>query len=284
MRSFLTLLVLVALAAPAGAADTPDETEAIRKSIFSAMAEATDIDGQARVLATMVWMPEDQDPEVRAQAREILIGFQENGMAALRWALREVPESQQADVVRVLLLAMKRVPAGLPVDFLPTLDEALWFGTAEARRLAIPAIADYGDTARMLPVIDCAYENPELKPLVVESLGRLGNPRARYYLEEVLLTDPANRDAAAASLARLGRESLVPLKAALLSEDPAVRKSALQPLLEIAGPTELTALHEYVYRFPDDDPEDVAAARETAVRIEKAIEEYYATGDPEDEE
>jgi hypothetical protein len=277
VRATLRLLLLLLVPALTAAAEPPEATESAEDFVYRAMLDAPDVDGQAWVLVELTWMSDDLDPEIAAKAREILVGFHKSGIPAVRRAIAEVDPEKQADTVRVLIEQMSRVPAGIPPDFWPSIEYALWYGTVETRRLAISQVVKYRFRTLLLPVIDCAYDYPALKPEVVDALGWIDNPRARYWLEEVLLEDPGNRDAAAASLARLGGDAVVPLKTALAAEDPAIRKAAIWPLLEIAGPNELTALHEYVYRFPDDDPKAVEAARSLAEEIEKAIEAYYAT-------
>jgi hypothetical protein len=103
----------------------------------------------------------------------------------------------------------------------------------------------------------------------------LKNERARFYLNDIMHGDnPEYRDAAARALANIRGEAHTLLTKALLSDDPAIRKSAALAIIPVAGPSELTAMHEYVYLFPEDDPETVDAVRKAAEELEIKIEEF----------
>jgi len=55
---------------------------------------------------------------------------------------------------------------------------------------------------------------------------------------------------------------------AVLSEESATRQAAIIAILPVTGLDDLTTLHEYVYRFPDDETEVLTQVRARAEQLE----------------
>jgi len=268
---FAALLVLWASAAwPASAgADAPNARRIVDAAITAA---GTNIPAQAEALARLAWPAQDADPEVAALARSRLVGYQAYGLPSIRSAIRWARPEQQADVVSALIGAYEKIGYGQPGDFLAGLNDSVWFGSREARLIAIPELGRYRFLPSLLTIIDAAHEDPALAPVAVEALAAIGNDRARFFLESVMLKgDPQVRGMAASALARIGNDALLPLKVAIRSDDRATRVIAVQALLPVATVDDLSTLHEYVYSHPDDDAATVEAVRGSTAMLEDVL-------------
>lgn len=268
VASTLVALVLLAAAADSRA----EEAQAV---ISRAKAEAGSIAAQAEALAKLAW-PENgrPDPRLAPLARAELVEFGQHGLAALCDMLRRVDPVFSADVLLALTEARRRITEGVPPEYVPGLQEAVWRGSADACRIAVPELALYRSGPALLACIDRAVEEPALRPTVIRALGEWGDHRARFYLEEVLLRGPAElRPLAAASLAKIGGPAMLPLHGAALSPDPGVRTDALRALIPASGIDDLTTLYEYLDRFPDDDEVLRAEARSRCELLESVLEQ-----------
>jgi len=280
MSRVLAIAVLAVLAFDASAQSNESDAE---RQVYEAMARAPNIERQASNLARLAWPDDDGDEEVAAAARRILVGFRGQGMAALRKSVRRVNPEDQADVVRAILEARDGIEAGIPPDLLPALEEAVWYGTRDARAIAIPELARYGARPALLTIIDAAYEDAELIAIAVDAVGMIGDARARFFLDEQLNTGgPGIPEKAAVALARIGGKALDPLKNAMRSDDQELRQLAVRALLPFAGVEDLSALYEYTYRHGDDDAELVDAVRQSTVVLEQhlAAEQEYDSASP----
>lgn len=246
------------------------------RAVEEAKARAGSIRAQAAALAKLAWL--EQAPEaVRERAREELSVFGANAMDALWRAAIEAPKEYKAEVVQVLLAAIRSVTADIPPAYVPALEDSVWFGDREARVLAIPELGRMRSFASVLPIIDAALEDPEVEQAAVLALGQIGDSRGRFYLSEALESGkPVVREQAAVALARLGAEGKSMLKSAMRSSSPSVRLAAVRALVPVATDEDVAALHEYVATHADDDPKTAEAIRLVALNIERAIEAMQA--------
>ena len=176
--------------------------------------------------------------------------------------------------------------SGLPVEYLQVMYEAAWYGPTDARLVAIPVIIKYRYTKPLLPLIDATYEDPTFTPVVIDTLGAIGDARARFWLGEHLMQKGGPyQAAAAAALSRIGGKALAPLKAALMSEEKRTREISAGMLAQSAGSAELTALYDYLEKYASDDAGVVEAVRSRAELLERALqdldEDLSASGEPE---
>lgn len=253
--------------------DAPDP----RKIIVEALAGAGDVPAQAEALAALAWPSTGGDLAVRAAARQELVGFGRYGMAALWKAVLRVPPAEKVEVVEVLLGAFRRLTQGIPEEYLPALDDAIWFGTREARQVAIPELARFRSQPSVLTIIDAAREEAELVGIAVEALGAIGDPRARFYLERVLNEGKAGvRESAAVALGRLDESGRVVLRTATRSQIKEVRLAAVRALLPVATVDDLTALYEFAGTHADDDPATARSVQAATTLLEKALEAQQA--------
>ncbi|MBZ5640847.1 MAG: HEAT repeat domain-containing protein [Acidobacteriia bacterium] len=264
-----TSAVLLLAAAPHGAKDAADADRVVAE----AMAEAHAIEAQAEALTALAWPAGGGDPTVRAMAKEKLILFGQPGMAALWKSLITVKPSDKADVVKTLLAEFRQLTGGLPPEYLPALDDAIWFGTRESRRIAIPEVARFNQEGPVLSIIDAAMEDPEILPTAVDALGRLGDPRGRFFLERVLNEGkPGVREKAAVALARVGEPGRAVLKTATRSGNKEIRLAAIRSLLPVVTVDDLSSLYEYTAAHAADDPPTAKAVDAAAARLEKILE------------
>lgn len=277
MNARICFLLALAVSLGAGvAAAPPQEAERV---VLDALAGVESIPEQARVLARLAWPDPETNvgPEVSAYARAMLVGYDSKGMQAMAESLRRCGPARSADIVAALVEAMKGVSAGIPVHFLPALEEALWIGSPDAQRIAMAEVARFGYDRAVLPIMDAAVEHPSLVPDAIDALATMRNDRARFWLGEIVESGSDDDSAAAAAaLARIGGPALATLQDLCLSEDPRVRRRAVLALAQVAGPDEVTTLHEYLYSFPDDDPQTLGIVRASAIRIEKWIDQFHA--------
>ena len=265
------LLALIPCAA--GAVAGLDEERSSQR-VEQAKATAGSIPEQALALAALAWPAKPEDPLVSSIARAELVAFGAHGFPALHRVMTKVDPRYTADVTAALIEARRKDLANIPPNFLPALEDAVWFGSSDARRLAIPELALYQYRPALLACIDAGLEDPALLEPVIRSVARMGDDRARFFLEEVLLGDDPERAALAAdALATIGGGALPPLRDAALSDDAARRRIAMQALLPVSSIDDLAVLYEYLGRFPEDDGALIGRVRERAGLLEQVLEE-----------
>lgn len=274
--------VLMLAVVPAARADD-DSKPLSRRTVDAAITAAgSSIPGQVEALAKLAWPVQDGDPEVSELARLTLVDYQVHALPSIRAAIRWVRPEQQASVVSTLVAAYYRIGYGQNGDFLAGLNEAVWYGTREARLVAMPELGRFRVAPALLTIIDAASEDSALVPVAIETLASIGDDRARFFLENVMLEGaPEVRGLAASALARIGDEALLPLKIAIRSDDPAVRVMAVQALLPVATVDDLSTLHDYVYTHADDDPATVEAVRASATMLEDILARQAEPATPE---
>ncbi|HET9299074.1 MAG TPA: HEAT repeat domain-containing protein [Candidatus Polarisedimenticolaceae bacterium] len=256
--------------APAAAA--PTDAAAAQKIIEEAKARAVSIPAQVEALIALAFPSTPSDPVVREAARNELAVFGEHAITPLAVAVPKVTLENRVGVVQTMMAAFRRLSYGLPTDYLPGIEAAIWFGDHAARELAIPELARFRQRGATLTMVDAATEDPSLSVLAIRAMGEIGDPRARFWLETQLRgPDPALRADAAVSLSRIGGPALVPLKDAMKADDRALREIACRALLPVAGLDDITALHEYAAAFPEDDAALVEAVRTAAAMLEEAL-------------
>lgn len=279
-RPLFALLALLSLHALAA-----EGAEGQRQVIVKALAEAVTVPKQAEALARLAWTAEGpRDPVLQQMAREELVKFGEAGLPAIRQAIKTAPATFQADVVAALVGAKRAIRTGIPPEYLPSLEEAIWFGSIEAKRVAIKEICRYRYPPAVLSIIDAATEHRELRRAAYVALGRMADERARFFLGEALLEQPQpDRLEVARALAQIG--AFDELRLAARSEQADLRHAAIEALLPVSGIDDLTVLHEFAAQHPGDDPQLVLRARERALYLEtllekEAVEEPPSAGDP----
>ena len=268
----LLAVALTIIALPARA----DDGSGTRKVITDALAEAVSIPQQAQTLVDLTWPSTGPgDPRVAAMARQELIGFGAYGLEALREAIFTAAPEFQADVVATLVDARRAARTGSPHAYLPALEEAIWYGSIEARRLAMAEISMFVFPPAVLSTIDAIYEEPELALHGIRALGRMRDERSRFFLGRVLNhSEPRYKEAAAASLVLLNETGLQVLRNAVRSESRDVRLAAIHALLPYTAVDDLTRLYEYVDLHGDTDgPEVLERIRERARELEILLEE-----------
>ncbi len=257
---------------PALAAGTTEPQQVITQ----ALAEAVAIPRQAQALVDLAWPPDGPgNPLVAALAREELVGFGSYALPALREALLRVGPEHQADVTATLIDARRSVRSGSPQDYLPALEEAIWYGSIEARRLAMAEISMFVFPPAVLSTIDAIHENPELMLHGIRALGRMRDDRSRFFLGRTLQhAAPRYKKAAASSLVLLGDTGLQVLRNAVRSETREVREAAVRALLPYAAVDDLTALYLYLDSHGSTDGAEVLdLIRERASGLEAILEE-----------
>ncbi len=242
--------------------------------MLDALRRGATIPQQAANLIELAWPREGAvDPVVSQRARQELVGFGLHAIVPLRAMLLRVRPEHQADAVRAFIEARENVRGPVPSDFVPGLEDVLWFGSREAKRVAMHEVARHRSPHAVLPIIDAVIEDPELIADGVRALGFLGDERARFFLAQVFHEQRADlREEAATALARIGGKALGPLRDALRAPTRELRLLAARSLLPVAGEEDLSALYEYLTEHPDDDPATMAAVRAAAERIEKELE------------
>jgi len=267
----VTVAVWSSIVMPAGPpADAP--ADPVRETLVQALATGGDIPGQARNLAALAWPDGKRDEAVAARARRELAHFGSHAMGALRSAVNTVKISYTEEVVVTTLEAQRESRVELIREYVPILLDALWIGSKRAKVLAIGALASDRNALAVAPMIDSAIADPSLAPQVLEALGAMRYPQARFYLETVMMEGPLDqRPLAASSLAQIGGAALGPLKKALKAQNREARLLAARALLPAATEYELGALYEYIDTYGADDPNLTQAIKLSAVSIEKAI-------------
>ena len=161
-----------------------------------------------------------------------------------------------------------------PLEFLPGLEEAIWYGSIEAKRLGAIEISMFFFPPAMLPIIDGMYEYPELGKVGIAALHRMRDPRSRFFLSRILERGYSElRVPAAGALAALGDVGLIALRNAAESTSAPIREAAVGALLPISVTDDLTLLYEYLGANTEDDPLLLDLIRQRALELEVQFEE-----------
>jgi len=265
------LLAVVGLSLLAGEARAEDA--AARQVVARARLEAKTIPAQGQALVRLAWLDPGQPSEVRAAARHDLVEFGAQGLRALYDAVRLVDPRYSLDVAATLLQARNQIMAQVPPEFGRALDQLVWFGTADSKRLAIPLIAQAGVFPTMHACVDAAYDHPELAVRIIRVLPDFRNDRLRFALSDFLRDGTTEeKQAAAESLARMGGRALEELRRATLSPDPETRRTAMEAFLPASRVSDLTALYEFLERVPDEDADLLERVRARAAMLEQLFE------------
>jgi hypothetical protein len=273
-RAPLLAALLLVVAAPARAADPPAEFDP-ESVLRAAKRAARTIPKQAEALALLVWPANGETPHplVAALARDELVNFGHHGLGALRAAIQRVEPLYRADVTAALIQARWTTVSGEPEDYLPGLVDAIWYGTAEAQRLAMLEVARFHYPPSVLTSIDAAKAHPELIPVALHVFGIIADPRARFFVREQLLTgEPRHRARAARTLAALGPDGLGVLREIARSGTGEPRRIAVETLLPHSTPDDLTLLHEYVASSSGAPAALVEQVRRRAAELEAELE------------
>lgn len=266
------LILLGSVAVRPARAETPDY---VYRTLDKAKKTARSIDEQVAVLINLAW-PKDGggDPLVRAAARKDLAGYGTHAMPGIRRAIPRLDPLYQADLTAVLVEARYNQPAGMPPDFLPGLESAIWYGSIDAQRIALNEIKRYEFPPAVLGSIDAAYAHPQLMRYVIRSLGVMGDQRAQTFVSKVLLSGPDRlKETAAVALTKLGPGAVNVVREAAESENAAVRQAAMRALLPLTDIDDLSLLHEYHTSRTDDDPALIESVRQRAMELEHEYEE-----------
>jgi hypothetical protein len=141
--------------------------EAVR-IVMKAKADAVAIPAQAEALVRLAWFDEQENRQVAALARDELVKFGKNGLRALFDSLTEVDIRYTADIVATLIASRKRMITGSPTEYIAALEQAIWFGSVDAKRLAIKEITRFKYSPALLPIMDSALEHPTLTGIVID--------------------------------------------------------------------------------------------------------------------
>lgn len=277
MRLTVLASALFASAFPIAAvsAEPPRANPAVdpaRATVLSAMAAGGDAAGQASSLARIAWPAGKRDERVATEARIELTHFGGKALNTLREALNTVKVGYTDEVVATTLGAHANATVDMNRDHIPAMIDALWIGSPGAKTLAIKALASDRNALAVAPMIDSAIDDPTLAREVIETLGAMRFPQARFYLERVMMEGPQElRTVAASSLSQIGGAALAPLKNALKAPNRDARMLAARSLLPSATEYDVGAIYEYIEQHGDDDPGLTQALRTSADNIEKAI-------------
>ena len=287
-RLLCSALVLLGLTlAPTVKAQDAEESNELRASrvVRAALREGLPEASRGSILAQLAWpdpaLPRDSWVEHRARMELISIGA--DAIGDIDHMHMHVSREQSADLVMTLIAARKRQRAGIPRDFLPAMDRAVWFGSTDARRLAIPILAKNGSYGTMQACIDAALEEPTLLPMVIRSTVGFGRDSSRHFLKTQLESgDPHLIQLAAESLASIGARARDTLRDATLSDSAEIREIAIRALLPLTGTSDLTALYEYLSQFANDEEQLVAEVGERTVMLESLLELQQAYDSDQD--
>lgn len=242
-----------------------------------AKAAAGDIPAQALALARHAWPAEPLHPEIAALARTQLMEFGLDGFGALRWAAINVQPHYQADAVAAMLESRDRLPHEIPPEYLPALEEIVWFSSVEAKRLALPELSAHRYQPALITLVDAAYEHAEIRLRILDALGRYRNDRVRHFLLKMLREGtPAESAEAATALARIGQRALGTLREATRDDVPQARVAAVRALLPISNVEDLTRLHEFVALHGSDDAALAAEVGRRTALLELVLERKLA--------
>jgi hypothetical protein len=274
IRKYASAVVVLGFAGMLAGFVCAGEREDAHRIVNAAKAKAHEIPAQAIALTMLAW-PDGPitQPAVSNLARDEIVGFGDHGLEALRKRLVAAPGRYQADITSALIETRLLVTAGLPADYLPGLYDGVWFGSMDAKRLAMAELARYSFPLATLAVIDATYDHPRLLPFAIRTLARQGDDRARHFLGGILMeANPDYLHLAAEALAVIGGRAIDTLRDATVSPNAELRGAAIDALIPLSGVDDLTILYEYVALFPEDPPERMDLVLQRAAQLEAMLE------------
>ena len=261
------LIVSLALCGSTWAATPEEVRETIKRAKFGKNA----VPEQVRVLIALAWPEEGtSDRQVQAEARQSLVKYGHYALPGIRRAIPNLDPLLQADAASAFIEARFRNPAGMPPDYLPGLEETIWYGSSEAQRIAMNEIRRYVYPPAVLSSIDAAYTNPILTRYVVATLASMQDPRARLFLTDLLLEgSDFYKGAAARGLMAFGDSSFANFRSGIDSDDATTRQTALRIFLPLTETSDLEALRAYLALRTEDDPALREAVRQRIEVLER---------------
>ena len=282
---YLAILLLssfVLPALPVSAEATYSSPETAYAALDVIKRDAGAIPQQAWALAQVAWPDEMTDPGLSSEARRQLRTFGRNGIGAMRRALRGARPIYHADIVAAMLQSHAEVIGSISQDYLPGLEDAIWYGSYDAKRMAIIEVTRFRYPPSLTSMVDAAVEHTDLRLLVINSLGEYGSDKARAYLYEILSTaEPELREAAARSMVRIGERALIKLREVALGDDAKARKAAIRALLPVSSFDDLGVLFTFMTDHADDDPVLTEWVRQRATLLEELRELDELTAESE---
>jgi len=273
---------------PAVSGPPPVNREA-QQVLIDARAKAVEIPAQAAALVDLAWPVDGSgDPDVQQLARQELVGFGKHGLRAMRDRMKVVAPEYQADIVTAIIEAQRTARGDNSPDFLPALEEGIWFGSIEAQRVAMIEIANYPFPPAILSTIDAIHLRPELTIAGLQTLGNMGDARGRFFLRRVLVGgEPRYKSVAAKSLGMLGDQGVTVLRYEVRSQTQQTREAAMSVLLEFTTTDDLTMLYDYYGTHESDNPHLLDQIAKRAELLEQELmvmqEAAAASADPTEE-
>jgi len=269
IRRMIFLLLVAGLSVSTGARAAAPEY--VQEILREAKSKGRSVPGQVRALFELAWpRDEDPDPQVQAEARRSLVLYGHHALPVLRRAIPDLDPLYQADAVSAFIEARYRNPSGMPPDFLPGLEESIWYGSSEAQRVALNEIQRYRFPPAVLSSIDAVYDNPILTRYVVNSFARMNDPRARLFLADLMLTgSDFYKGPAARALKSLGDQTAMGFRRRALSDNKETRETALRIFLPLSETSDLKMLKRYLAERTEDDPDLLEAVQKRVDVLEQ---------------
>jgi hypothetical protein len=272
----LTILfsILVLLIPAVQAQENAPPVIKTQEELELALRSTHDLDLRARILTETAWPAEETSAVLRTVARNQLLSYGQRAIAAISARFVDTPPQYLHDMVDVMMQARINMGEGFPRSYRAAIEKAVWYGDRKARQLAIPECAALQLRAATIPIIDAAYEDPELEQVAIVSLGKLGDDRARFWLTEQLEKgNSQTSQLAARSMMQIGADAAEMVRERATHENPMIRTAAVEALLERPNTLDLSALYAYYGTYPDDDPERRARVRDVAEQLESLMQQ-----------
>ncbi|MDH3627529.1 MAG: hypothetical protein OES25_07720 [Acidobacteriota bacterium] len=253
-----------------------EKKQQARQTLLDAIEGTQGGDERVLLLAELAW-PDPSVPRnawVAFEAHKELIAMGESAVNGLARVVADVDPTQAGDVVLTIIAARTRQTSGVARSFLPAMDRAVWFGSLDARRLAIPQLAKRQSYGTLPACVDAALEEPSLLPLVIRSTVGFRRDSARHFLKTQLESGDAElRQLAAESLARIGGRARDTLREATLSDSLEIQESSLRAWLPLTGTNDITTLYEYLARRDEEEVDELMTlVGERAMFLEALLE------------
>jgi HEAT repeat protein len=212
----------------------------VRARAAAALGRISDSTEVAEALGRLI--ADDPDESVQRASRAALVGVGAPAVAVLAAVLPRADDQHRRVAVDALTaLGPRARPA------LPALLDALGEGQIETRRLVARSLWGIGVEPASLPrlLTDLPDHDPWVRLWVVRALTTLGPalaPAVPPLVEALADPSPMVRDSLAWALLLAGPDPLPPLREALGSLDPALRRGAAEALGRVRDPARREAL------------------------------------------
>ena len=274
VRSILlvTILALIPLSFAGEGEFSPEELDRASNALAERL-RGCETQSKCTMQLARIALEERPGGALEKVAYEGLLGSLSHSRKGLTWMFNEGDAEARRRVLELYIDRWNTLGRGFDPNLAEKCIVALEDDDESVRKTA----------ARLIPVpgtahaaIDAAIVDPSLTRAALHAIATArASFVARWVVEQLSSDDPAVQGTAKRTLYELGRSSAEPLKSAIAGDDAELRARALDALLPIAIPDDVSFLYEWLTEHGESEPE----LRDRVLRVVAEIESGLYEGE-----